>query len=195
MSRIYKAYLVSEVALKRFLWRFYKRAEDVEDAAQEAFLRAFRAEFDQEIDDPQAFLFRVARNFALSDLARKSNNAVVFLAESGGSPVLEDESLVCAEEQLVSKQKLALLVRAVATLPPKCRRIFIMRKFEGRRVKDIAAILGVSVSNVDNQLAVGLQRCTEYLRKHGYGAVDGMKHSKTKRYWGARKSALGKAND
>ena len=196
VSPVYKAYLEHGAALKRFLWRFYKRAEDVDDAAQEAFLRAFRAELEQEIEEPRAFLFRIARNYALSDLAKKANSATEFLADSPASPVLEDERLVGADEQLASKQKLALLVRAVAELPPQCRRVFVMRKFEGKRVKDIAAELGVSVSNIDNQLQVGLKRCMDYMRRHAgvdFRAVE-IETDKRQRPSTA-KAATGPAND
>lgn len=73
MSPVFDAYSKHQEALKRFLWQFYSRPEDVEDAAQEAFLRAFRAELEGDIDDPKAFLFRVARNYAISELRLKSN--------------------------------------------------------------------------------------------------------------------------
>lgn len=168
MSRVHKAYLEHGDALKRFLWRFYKRADDVEDAAQEAFLRAFRAELDGDIHDPKAFLFRVARNYALSDLAKKSTTMTGYLADSDASSVLEDDNEIRADDRLESKQKLTLLVQAVAELPPRCRRVFIMRKFEGKRVKDIADLLGVSVSNVDQHIATGLAKCRRYLKANGY---------------------------
>ena len=168
MSLVHKAYMEHQDALKRFLWQFYKRAEDVEDAAQEAYIRAFRAELDQEIKDPKAFLFRVARNYALSDLAKKSNTTTDYLVDSDVSPVLEDESHIGADERLESKQKLFLMLQAVAELPPKCRQVFVMRKFEGKRVKDIAEILGVSVSSVDQHVALGLIKCRRYLNAHGF---------------------------
>ena len=168
MSLVHKAYMEHQDALKRFLWQFYKRVEDVEDAAQEAYIRSFRAELDQDIKDPKAFLFRVARNYALSDLAKKSNTTTDYLVDSDVSPVLEDDSHVGADERLESKQKLFLMLQAVAELPPKCRQVFVMRKFEGKRVKDIAETLGVSVSSVDQHVALGLIKCRRYLNAHGF---------------------------
>ncbi|MEO0400000.1 MAG: sigma-70 family RNA polymerase sigma factor [Pseudomonadota bacterium] len=168
MSGIQKAYLENQEALRRFLRQFYKRAEDVEDAAQEAFLRAFRAEIDGEIREPKAFLFRVARNYALGDLAKKSNTTTEYLIDSDISSVLVDEKQIRADDQLESKQKLILLVEAVAALPPQCRRVFVMRKFQGMRVKDIAAAMGTGVGTVDKHLATGLARCSEYLHANGF---------------------------
>jgi len=72
LSTILEAYLKNEVALKRYLRRFIRSREVADDLAQEAFLRAFAAESGQVIEQPKAFLFKVARNLALNELARQS---------------------------------------------------------------------------------------------------------------------------
>ena len=74
-SKLYEAYITCEISLKRFLRRYYSRTEDIDDLAQEAFLRAFDAESGREIQSPKAYLFRVARNIALRDLGKKSRNS------------------------------------------------------------------------------------------------------------------------
>ncbi len=84
MSTILEAYLENELALKRFLRRFIKSREGADDLAQEAFLRAFAAESDSAIVSPKAFLFRVARNLALNELARQSTAAMEPLGDFGG---------------------------------------------------------------------------------------------------------------
>ena len=54
--------------------RFFKRTQDIDDIAQETFLRAYSAEATQTVHAPKAFLFRVARNIAL-DVNAKSARA------------------------------------------------------------------------------------------------------------------------
>ena len=78
-SRLFDAYISCEVSLKRFLRRFYSNSDDIEDLAQEAFLRAFDAEGGQEIQSPKAYLFRVARNIALRELGKKSRQLTDYL--------------------------------------------------------------------------------------------------------------------
>jgi DNA-directed RNA polymerase specialized sigma24 family protein len=75
MSTILEAYLENEKALKRFLRRFIRSREGADDLAQEAFLRAFAAETGRPIQAPKAFLFKVARNLALNELAKQSSAA------------------------------------------------------------------------------------------------------------------------
>lgn len=168
MNQVHEAYLENQHALRRFLRRFYRRSEDIEDAAQETFLRAFAASLESEIGDPRAFLFRVARNYAIDDRRLRANTSTDYLEDSGSPSVLEDRSQPRADDRLASKQKLMLLIEAVSQLPPQCRRVFIMRKFERRPIREIAATLGVSVSSIDKHIAGGLIRCRHFLKAHGY---------------------------
>ena len=62
------AFLENQSALKRFISRFFRSVQDVEDVAQETFLRAYRAESGKSIAQPKAFLFRIAKHIALNQL-------------------------------------------------------------------------------------------------------------------------------
>src|SRR6185295_15557799 len=140
------------------------RAEDVEDIAQEAFLRAFAAESIKEIQSPKAFLFRVARNVALNERARQSHVSTVPLEDFGETNVLYDTSQVTVEDQVEGRERLQLFARAVAELPPQCARVFLMRKVYGLSCKEIALRLEISESTVEKHAALGLLRCSNYLR-------------------------------
>ena len=168
ISPVYRAFLEHQVGLKKFLRRYYRRAEDIDDAAQETFLRAFAAEARKEIDAPKEYLFQIAKHFALSDVTKKANTTTDYLEDFGASPVLKDEGHVAADEQLASRQKLAALVRAVAQLPPQCRRVFMLRKFDGLKVKDIAKRMNLSVSSVEKHIATGAVKCADYMAAHGH---------------------------
>jgi RNA polymerase sigma-70 factor (ECF subfamily) len=67
---------------------------------------------------------------------------------------------------------LFVLTQAVAQLPVECQRVFLMRKVEGLRVKQIATRLNVSVSTVEKRLARALLLCDRYLRQQGYDAAE-----------------------
>ena len=97
-------YLGCEKPLKAFLRRFFTRSEDIDDVAQEAFLRAFDASSSQEIRSPKAYLFRVARNLALRDLSKKSRQLTDYLDDAIDDSILGQEGSV--EEELIAQQKL-----------------------------------------------------------------------------------------
>lgn len=173
LSTILEAYLENEIALKRYLRRFIKSREAADDLAQEAFLRAFGAESRLVIEAPKAFLFRVARNLALNELARQSAMAIEPLGDFEGLEVLEDSSQAAVDDVVDSRERIRLLARAIAALPPQCAKVFILRKMRGLSQKEIAARLNISVRTVENHVAVGLSRCRAYMRAHGGSAEAG----------------------
>jgi RNA polymerase sigma factor (sigma-70 family) len=171
MSTILEAYLENETALKRFLRRFIKSREGADDLAQEAFLRAFAAESGRLIVSPKAFLFKVARNLALNELARQSTAATEPIGDFEGQEVLEDSSQAAVDDAVDGRERIRVLARAIAALPPQCAKVFILRKMQGLSQKEIAARLNISVRTVENHVALGLVRCKAYMRAHG-GASD-----------------------
>jgi RNA polymerase sigma-70 factor (ECF subfamily) len=172
LSTVLEAYLQNETALKRYLRRFIKSREAADDLAQEAFLRAFAAESGHLIDTPKPFLFKVARNLALNELARQSSMAIEPLGDFEGLEVLEDSSQVAVDDVVDSRERIRLLARAIAALPPQCAKVFILRKMQGLPQKEIAVRLNISVRTVENHVALGLSRCRAFIRDHGGAAVE-----------------------
>jgi RNA polymerase sigma-70 factor (ECF subfamily) len=167
LSGVLEAYLENELALKRYLRRFIKSREAADDLAQEAFLRAFAAESRRAIDEPKPFLFKVAKNLALNELARQSSVAFQPLGDFEGQEVLEDSSQASGEDVVHNRERIRLLARAIAALPPQCAKVFILRKMQGLSQKEIAARLNISVRTVENHVALGLSRCRAFMRAHG----------------------------
>jgi RNA polymerase sigma factor (sigma-70 family) len=171
LSTILEAYLENEGALKRYLRRFVRSRELADDLAQETFLRAFAAESGRMIEAPKAFLFKVAKNLALNELARQSSMATEALGDFEGRAVLEHSSQVAVDDVVDSRERMRLLARAIAALPPQCAKVFILRKMRGMSQKEIAVRLNISVRTVENHVALGLSRCRAYMRAHG-GTVE-----------------------
>jgi RNA polymerase sigma factor (sigma-70 family) len=154
-------------ALKRFMAKFFSRPQDVDDIAQETYLRAFDAEKGGEVlRTPKAFLFRVAKNVALNELTRKSRMLTDYIEDSISPDVIGEED--SAEDRVLAQEKLSMFCSAVATLPMQCRRAFLMRKVYGFSHQEIAERMGISVSTVEKHVASGLLRCSTFLREGGY---------------------------
>lgn len=153
---IYAAFVDNESALKRFLGRFLYSPEDVDDMAQETFLRAYSATEGHEIDSPRAYLFKVARTMAYKELSRSTRRLTDYLEDS---PEVDPDGGVQLEEEMVAQQKIQIYCDAIGQLPSQCRRIFLMRKVQAMSYKTIANELGISVSAVEKQVAIGADRC------------------------------------
>lgn len=177
MSAILKAFLKNEGAIRRFLARYTKSADEIEDFTQETFLRGFAAERRHDIKEPKAYLFQIAKRVVFERYRRDKRAPMVLLEDSGGSDFILDEDQAMADEWLDGRRKLALFAKAVAHLPPQCRKAFLMRRIDGLQYKQIANRMNVTVSAVEKHVAAGMLKCNAFLRAHGYhpsefGAVE-----------------------
>lgn len=163
---VYEAYTRHGSSLKRFIGRFMRSSSDIEDIAQEAFLRAYSVERSRSIEQPKSFLFRIAKHLALSQLTRKSRQITGFIEDSDDSDVIQAEhSAHSAEEEISARQMLGLHCEAVAELSHQCRQVYLLRKVHGFSHKEIAKHLGIAVSTVEKHLMKAIEQCERYVRE------------------------------
>ena len=148
-------------ALKRFVSRFLGSQHDVDDVIQEAFLRAYNAECGKGIDQPKSYLFKVAKNVALNQLRQNTRKPTDYLEDFEPSDVLVGSDTL--EDEVMAQQKLGIHCAAVAALPEKCRKVYLMRKVYAMSYKEIADTLGITVSTVETHLEKGFARCAAYV--------------------------------
>ena len=168
MSRILKAFLENERGLKRFLSRFLPHAQDVDEIAQETFLRAFAAEASEDVLMPRAYLYRIARNLALNEKARIATHKNDSLEDLSNPDVLGSGDQPDAAQHLDGKRNMAIFAEAISALPAQCRQVFLLRKVHGLSQKAVAERLNIAPSTVEKHVALGLVRCSEYMRQRGY---------------------------
>lgn len=165
------AFVENSLFLKKFLARYFVNSQDIEDVAQETYLRAFVAEQKKHIEQPKAFLFRIAKNVALNELKRKSHQITDFIEDVSASVVLD--TAASAEEEVDAQEVLGLYCEAVASLPEKCRHIFLLRKVHGLAQKEIATRMSLSVSSVEKYLRQGVLTCRAFLdQREGKTSVE-----------------------
>ena len=161
-SAILSAYKTHVEALRRFISRFVGK-HDVEDVVQEAFIRAYNAETGKPIDQPKSYLFRIAKHVALNQLRQRSRKPTDYLEDLESPDVLVNEWTL--EDEVMAQQKLGFHCAAVASLPPKCRKVYLLRKVYGMSYKDIASTLQISDSTVEAHISKGYARCDEYVAR------------------------------
>ena len=179
MSSVLDAFMENEASLRRFLRRHLGQQEDLEGALQESFLLAFRAEQSQNIVNPKAFLFTVAKNIALGE-HRKARTSPIDRRgafEQSNEVLLGQDGAADVPSHIEGHRKLFVLVKALLALPPRCREAFLLRRVDGLSFKDIAAAMDVSISAAEKHVATGLMRCRRALIQAGYepnefGAAD-----------------------
>lgn len=164
-TAVFNAFQEHQLALRRFISRIVRRPSDIDDIAQEAFLRAYHAEknSDNEIEKPKSFLFKIAHNVAITNLTRKSNQMMDYLADIDElSDAMLSPSLV---DEAIAQQVVGIHCEAVAALPSKCRRVYLMRKVHGMSHRDIAMQLGISQRTVEKHIGKGARDCANYVQQ------------------------------
>ena len=163
-SSVEQSFTENESALKRFLERFFYSTHDIEDILQEVFLQTWNIEKKQEIQLPKSYLFKVARNMALKELKKKSGQINAFIEEVNPDELVRNET--STENEVDLSERLILFEKALATLPPRCRNVFVLRKIFGFSQKEIARRMNISVSTVEKHIINGIQRCNVYMKTH-----------------------------
>ena len=163
-SILTRVFMESSPVLHHFLRRFLHRPQDIEDVVQETYLKAYAAEQVTDISHPRAYLFSIAKNIALSELVKKSSQITGYIEECKTELAIGTTATV--ESEIEAQQSVGAYCDAVAQLPEKCRRVFLLRKVHGLKQREIAETLGISVRMVEKHLRVGTLKCRAYINEN-----------------------------
>lgn len=129
----------------------------VQEVTQEVYLRFYETRRKgQDIQNPRAWLFRVAHNLGLKVRSRERSFRAVspdwdrFIHPDADSP----------ERVLLDREKMSRVAAALETLSPQQRNCLYLRS-EGLRYREIAEVIGVSSSTVNEFLRRAISRLAE----------------------------------
>lgn len=148
------------------VWRFLRRlgvpASDVDDTAQRVFARVLAKANRIQPGSERAYLMRAAFRAALEQQrARKRQAARAIELDV-------DETLSACpppEQALLEREDLALLDRALGTLPEDLRAALTLFEIEGLTFSEIAVALEVPRGTVASRVRRARERFTEALRR------------------------------
>lgn len=130
-----------------------------EDIVQEVFLKFWKNKDQIEIKTtPQSYLFRATTNAALNHIKR---NARLVRDEEELNKHADTSPGPGAAMDKVELE--AAVKAALESLPPQCRTIFVMNRYEGKKYQEIADHLGISFHTVKNQMTIALGKLREKL--------------------------------
>ena len=145
--------------LLRFLGRRVRVAVDVEDLAQETYLRLLRSRDLREVRNPEAYLIRVASHIVAE---WRESHAPEELRAAVEDDVLIDERTPELElDQRIFQERFD---RVLATFPPLTRAVLLLRLRDERPCKEIARMLEITERQVKRHLAHGYDRLRRDLR-------------------------------
>jgi len=155
-------------AVLRVTMRITASEVDAEEAAQEAFLRAYNklADFKGQ-SSFGTWVYRIAMNCSLNIVERRSRdlgwNAVEMDGEAGGANQVRSES-VTPEQAVLDGESQVLRERAMQQLTPMERTAFVLRHMEDQPMNTIAEALGVPVNSAKQAVFRAVSKLRKELR-------------------------------
>jgi RNA polymerase sigma-70 factor (ECF subfamily) len=159
LEREFEARLVESSTLAfRIAYSVLRNREDAEDAAQDAFAKAYR-NFRQlrDRDRFRAWLARMTWRLSIDRYRTRHRRQTVELSASdNGGPT--------AAETVEARERAELLWRAIDALPEKLRIVLVLASIEGHEITEVASLLEIPKGTVKSRLFVARQRLKEQLQ-------------------------------
>lgn len=145
--------------LYNFLYYRYGADNHPEDLMQEAFVKLWNNCDKVSGDKAKAFLFTVANNQMLNDLARKKT-VLAYQKEDQVSHTQESPEFVLEEKEYMNQ-----LQAALEALTEDQRVPFLLNRIEGKKHKEIAEMLGISQKAVEKRIYKAVEILQEKIGK------------------------------
>jgi len=155
--------LPHEQDVRAWLRRSLVTSNDVDDVIQESYCRLANLKAVEQIENPRAYFFQTARSVVLEQMRRARIVRIDAVTEIDALRIEWDEP--SPERIAGGRKELERVMKIIATLPERSRRIFEMRRVMGLSQKEIARQLGVSENVVENEAARGLKAVLAGLAK------------------------------
>ncbi|MDD1014958.1 MULTISPECIES: RNA polymerase sigma factor [Pseudomonas] len=149
-------FMENREALQAYLVRQFGNANVAEDLAQETWLRVASRKLGEQIGNPRAYIFRIARNLGM-DLRRREALGIEVQADPVVVELVADARVDPLREAEMSRE-LQRLMQVVAELPARCREVFLLCRVEGLDHQQVAERLNISKSTVVSQMVKAMQR-------------------------------------
>ncbi len=170
-----KAIKANQGVLIGWLTKKLNSAADAADIAQDVYIRVYKFAAVEQIDNPQALLFKTAANLAINELKRRGRVLRRQVRTEDENMADTVEAVPCGgptpEEVAGHRQDVIAMMAAIRQLPEKARAAFVKNRFEDKTYADIARELGVSESTVEKYMMDALKRLRARLMRKPQASV------------------------
>jgi len=142
-------------------FNFLKDLNTAKDIVQEVFLNIWRKR--ESLSAPSnlgAYLKRATINRSINYI--KSRKSTVDVTEQFSLQSKAPD----ANQVLEASDLEQVIQQALASLPERCRMVFVMKRIEGKSLKEIAEALDISPKTAENQITKALKILKEAVKPH-----------------------------
>jgi len=159
---LFREYYVSLCSYSR---RYVGRKDISEEIVSDTFLKIWENREKLNINiSVKAYLFQAVCNNSLNYLRKLKEEEVLdeyFQETTAGNIGFADDSVELEEQSLILEDINEKIEEAVSLLPEQQQRAFRLKRFEGKKTKEVAELMGLSVKTIEMHLS----KATLNLRK------------------------------
>ena len=164
---LFKDYYVSLCAYSR---RYVGRKDIAEEIVSETFFKLWKNRSKLEIKTSiKSYLFQAVANNSLYYLRqlKETDKVSEYFNDSDSSQIgFYETSEALTEKSLLMEELSARIEEAIEQLPPQQKKAFKLKRFEGKKNKEIAEEMGLSVKTVEMHLSKAMFSLRENLKDY-----------------------------
>lgn len=154
LEGIERLFMANHKALCNLANRILRNRDTAEDIVQEVFIKIWQKRDEIKIESTlKGYLFKAVANAALNELQRIKKFQYHTEIKEDQLPSVDPVSH--ESDQGFLEQKIQ---EALDDLPPKCKVIFTLSRYENLKYKEIAEQLDISVKTVEAQMGIALEK-------------------------------------
>ncbi|RME67122.1 MAG: RNA polymerase sigma factor [Alphaproteobacteria bacterium] len=159
-AHVVRVLLEHQPSLKAMLIERLGSEADADEVLQETYIRVSTLDDPSAIDNPRAYVFRIATNLGIDRGRELTRRRALFVHDDGVAQSVPSDQ-PSPEQVAINRTRLRLIHEALLELPAKCRQAFLLSRRDGLTYKEIGARLGVSDNMVKKYLVRALVLCRE----------------------------------
>lgn len=166
-----EVYIAHYSRMKYFAQEYVIREEDAENIVQDVFMDLWEnSALISSHTNMFSFLFTSVKNRCIDFLRRNT------VAQKVKNKIQDEHSLLFEmklqsleylDDKIFASTDIETIVQnAINSLPDRCRQIFVLNKIEGKKQKQIAEQLEISIHTVESQMSIANRRLKELLKDY-----------------------------
>lgn len=148
-----------ERPLFAYFVRLSRDRAGAEDGVQEVFIRVWQARHRYAPTGRfSSYVFRIARNYWLNELKRRSVRPVIYAPDDELPPAIETAPDAQPVQALAQRELGVQLEQALDQLPIEQREVFLLARFHRMPYREIATLMDIPVRTVESRLVLATRK-------------------------------------
>lgn len=167
-KELYEAHFTSMVS---YAFRYTNDWHSAEDIAQNVFIALWRRKAEVDFEKPiKPYLLKATYNLSLNFIHTAQNKTAITPGNTDSIDEMLNREILAynPHDDLLFEEMKREIDACIDTLPPHCRKVFLLSRNEQMKNREIAAMLHISEKTVEKHITKAIADIRQHLTKMGY---------------------------